>query len=375
MRCCTRLDLKRVLCGDHKTLFFFLLKFIYHHCDIHCTTIKISAPFIEPLVLQWYDMHCRTLPWRVHAGKSDCYAVWISEMMLQQTTVATAIGYFDQFMHRFPTVHDLATASIDDVLMVWQGLGYYRRAHYVHQAAQIIADRGFPTSYDAWLALPGIGPYTAGAITTMALWKPAVVVDGNIERLFSRVFGIDGPKWRSKIMDIAHQQLPTHAMARPGCYTQALMDLGATVCTPKSPKCLVCPLNKHCFALANACVDTLPPKTIKKKSVRYGLVWIMRNDTGHIMLDKNPPISLLKGLWSFPTTPWSDTMPSDPQTGHKLGSVSHVFTHFTLHLDVWCRVPCVDPTPSQEWFSMPEITALPMSRLMTKVKNMVAEQE
>lgn len=334
--------------------------------------IKITLSCtMESQILTWYDQNKRSLPWRLNPGQSDPYITWISEIMLQQTTVQTTIPYFERFMQRFPSVVNLAQASIDDVLMIWQGLGYYRRAHHMHHAAQIISKTGFPSSYEEWKKLPGIGPYTAGAITSIALGQPAAVVDGNVARIFSRYFGISGKQWHRDIWHKAESILPTHPNARPGCYTQALMDLGATICQPKSPQCTVCPLQKKCFAFAHQCISSYPPK--KKRAIRkkYGIVLVFQNQSGQILIDHDPPVSLLKDLWGFPTTPWTDHPPQKTY-GRKIGSVQHIFTHIHLHLDVWHH-----PDPSiicegQKWVHWDQIASFPLSSLMKKIQKMLA---
>jgi A/G-specific adenine glycosylase len=335
------------------------------------TKIKIDTPFDwETDLLAWYDAHKRSLPWRNRSEKSDPYSVWISEIMLQQTTVQTVTPYFERFMYRFPSVHALAKASMSDVMAIWQGLGYYRRAHHMHRAAQIIVEKGLPSSYDDWLQLPGIGPYTAGAITSIALGQPAVVVDGNVARVFSRYFGISGKKWMNTIWKKAKQTLPTHPKARPGCYTQALMELGAIVCRPRSPECHICPLQKKCFAFAHQCMSLFPPKkerTIKKK---YGNVFIFQRSDGKILMDNDPPVSLLRGLWGFPTTPWTEKISPIPG-GQKIGTIKHIFTHFHLYLDVWyCQYASII-CQGQKWSSPEDIKNFPMSSLMKKVKKYV----
>jgi A/G-specific adenine glycosylase len=335
------------------------------------TRIKIDIPFDwESTLLAWYDTHKRSLPWRNYPEKSDPYAVWISEIMLQQTTVQTVIPYFERFMQRFPSVVDLAKASVNDVMMMWQGLGYYRRAHHMHRAAQMIADQGFPSSHDAWLQLPGIGPYTAGAITSIALGQPAVVVDGNVARVLSRYFGIDGKNWMNTVWGKARQILPTHIKARPGCYTQALMELGATVCRPRSPECHTCPLKKKCFAFTHQCVPLFPPQKERVIKKKYGIVFIFQRPDGKILLDNDPPVSLLKGLWGFPTTPWTEKSLPTSQ-GQKIGELKHIFTHFHLYLDIRHCQHISITCQGQKWVSPKDIGNFPMSSLMKKVKKYV----
>jgi A/G-specific adenine glycosylase len=259
-------------------------------------------------VVDWYQVNKRTLPWRT--DPPDVYKVWISEMMLQQTTVVTAGPYFYRFIARFPAVQPLAEACLEDVLYVWQGLGYYRRAGYLHKAAGLLAQQGFPVDYKGWLDLPGVGPYTAGAISSIALNQPAVALDGNIFRILARYWGLDQEDWRSRAADYGQKCLPaTHSGLSYGDYTQGLMDLGATVCRPQKPLCQLCPLRQGCFAYHNQAADRIPLKAVRKRGSRttHILVWLRRQGLGEevqVRLCNAPAHRLLQGLWGLPTTPW-----------------------------------------------------------------------
>jgi|LauGreDrversion4_2_1035121.scaffolds.fasta_scaffold06112_3 A/G-specific adenine glycosylase len=289
-------------------------------------------------VLRWYDQNQRSFPWRIspndHETAPSPYRTWISEMMLQQTGASTVVPYFHRFIQTFPTLNDLAQASIDQVLVLWQGLGYYRRAHHLHRAAKIMAHQGIPQSYDGWLALPGIGPYTAAAITAIAQNQRAVAVDGNIRRVFSRYFGMDGPDWVSHVWKKADEQL---ADTRWGDYTQALMDLGASVCKTKNPACTQCPLVDQCHAFSTGTPTKWPTKIVKsQKKKQFGHVYVVFDDqTEHVFMHATPEGGLLGGLWRFPGSSWELQPPPDP-TGYDFsGTLVHLFTHITLHLKVW----------------------------------------
>ena len=289
-------------------------------------------------VLRWYDQNQRTFPWRISPNDYETvpspYRTWISEMMLQQTGASTVVPYFHRFIQTFPTLNHLAQASIDQVLVLWQGLGYYRRAHHLHRAAKIMAHQGIPQSYDGWLALPGIGPYTAATITAIAQNQRAVAVDGNIRRVFSRYFGMDGPDWIKNVWKKAEEQL---ADTRWGDYTQALMDLGAGVCKTKNPACVQCPLVDQCHAFSTGTPTKWPTKIVKsQKKKQFGHVYVMFDDQKeYVFMHATPAGGLLGGLWRFPGSSW-ELEPSPDPTGYDFsGTLVHLFTHITLHLKVW----------------------------------------
>ncbi len=275
-------------------------------------------------LLAWYDKNQRHLPWRV--TPSNPYYTWLSEIMLQQTTVATVIPYFHAFIEKWPTVQDLARASLDEVLVEWQGLGYYSRARNLHKSASLLADT-FPSREEELLKLPGIGPYTAAAIASIAFGQKAAAVDGNVIRVLSRYFAIQEV---SPIKQVTAKLLGHLPEKRCGDFTQSLMELGALVCQPKNPKCSSCPLQKDCKAYALKQVDQFPLKPLKQKlPTRYATAFILKREDGAILLRKRPPHGLLGGMMEVPTTPWEET-----KSEQKGRLVRHTFTHFHLEVDV-----------------------------------------
>ncbi len=298
----------------------------------------------EPL-LAWYDRHARDLPWRVgpaarRAGiRPDPYAVWLSEVMLQQTTVAAVRDYFHRFMARWPDVRALAAAADAEVMAEWAGLGYYARARNLLKCARAVAgDHGgrFPQDRAGLLALPGIGPYTASAIAAIAFDEAAVVVDGNVERVMARLHAVAVP------LPAAKPELTAHAAAltpahRPGDYAQAVMDLGATICTPRNPACGLCPWRAPCAARAAGIAAELPRKTPKKpKPVRLGIAYLARRADGAWLLERRPDSGLLGGMLGWPGSVWGDapaeTPPLDADWRDPGAEVRHTFTHFHLRL-------------------------------------------
>jgi A/G-specific adenine glycosylase len=305
---------------------------------------------LPPLLLAWYDRHRRVLPWRFLAGEvADPYRVWLSEIMLQQTTVATVGPYFQDFLARWPRVTDLAAADLDDVLRAWAGLGYYARARNLHKCAQVVASSHgghFPMEEDALLALPGIGAYTAAAIRAIAFDQPATAMDGNVERVMARLFAVTDPLPGSKPILKAHAAslVPTR---RPGDYTQALFDLGATICTPRKPRCILCPWAEPCQARAQGIAEELPAKQAKAaKPVRRAVAFVLSDDRGHIALRRREERGLLGGMMEVPSTPWEAAPMPDPTqaAAHAPvagvewrplpGLVRHTFTHFEFEIAV-----------------------------------------
>jgi A/G-specific adenine glycosylase len=282
--------------------------------------------------------------------------------MLQQTTVAAVTGYFARFLERWPTVEALAAAPRDDVLEAWAGLGYYSRARNLHAAAQKLAADGFPQTEAGWRALPGVGAYTAAAIAAIAFDEPTNVVDGNVERVVARLRAVETPLPEAKA-DLRARAGELVTTERPGDWAQALMDLGATVCTPRSPKCLICPWRDACAAFATGAPETYPRRAAKaERPQRYGAVFrIERN--GQFWMVRRPDKGLLGGMAGLPTTEWLDAplsraeaLKAAPAAGRwsKIGEVRHVFTHFSLTLDVYTA----DAAPAGEgWWG--DATALP----------------
>jgi A/G-specific adenine glycosylase len=277
-------------------------------------------------LLTWYDKAQRTLPWRTE--EKNPYHTWLSEIMLQQTTVATVIPYFHRFIGRWPTVQDLANASLDDVLTEWQGLGYYSRARNLHKCAQHLSQH-FPKTETELVKLPGIGPYTAAAIASIAFEEKAAAVDGNVIRVLSRYFAIQTPNPQEEIREKLRSLLPKE---RNGDFTQALMEFGALLCRPKNPDCEVCPFKQRCQAYAQNKVDYFPVKTPKQKlPTRYAIAFILRREDGAILLRKRPPKGLLGGMMEVPSTPWLEEKPKDFSAEPR---VRHTFTHFHLEMRV-----------------------------------------
>jgi A/G-specific adenine glycosylase len=269
----------------------------------------------------------------------DPYKVWLSEIMLQQTTVATVIPYFNKFVSLWPTVQALAQAPQEDVLKEWAGLGYYARARNLHKCAQVIVSLGsFPQTAAALLELPGVGPYTAAAIASIAFGARATIVDGNVERVISRIFRITSPLPAAKTEIRARAELLTPRV-RPGDYAQAIMDLGATICTPTSPACDICPWRRSCAARKVGDAACFPVKAAKAaKPVRYGTVWWLEHD-GHVWLRRRPDKGLLGGMVELPSSDWlarrkTHKPPVEMAWQNIEGRVVHIFTHFRLELDI-----------------------------------------
>lgn len=311
-------------------------------------------------LLDWYDAHARELPWRIPPlsnRRADPYRVWLSEIMLQQTTVAAVKAYFVRFTTLWPTVVDLANAADADVMGEWAGLGYYARARNLLKCARVVvADHGgqFPQTEAELLTLPGIGPYTAAAVASIAFQQPAPVMDGNIERVMARLFAVEDalPGCKPVLKAHATRLTPTH---RPGDHAQALMDLGATICTPKSPACGICPLMSACAARTQGIAADLPKKTPKKaKPTRFGFVYVTRRSDGAILLETRPDKGLLGGMLAFPTSDWCDAPTHDPPfeadwTEPDL-EVRHTFTHFHLRLAIHIASATQDMSPQRGEF-------------------------
>ncbi len=299
-------------------------------------------------LLEWYDVHARDMPWRVGPARRrlgelpDPYRIWLSEVMLQQTTVAAVTAYFQRFVARWPTVADLAGAEDGDVMGEWAGLGYYARARNLLKCARVVvADHGgvFPPDHAALLKLPGIGPYTAAAISSIAFDAPETVVDGNVERVMARLHDIHTPLPSAKPELIAAATAMTPAL-RPGDYAQAVMDLGATICTPRNPACGICPWRDPCVARANGTAPDLPKKTPKQaKPIRYGIAYVAQRSDGAILLERREDRGLLGGMLGWPGSDWTEAaalaappLDTDWQTLNE--EARHTFTHFHLRLRV-----------------------------------------
>jgi len=338
---------------------------------------------LADMLLAWYDRHRRALPWRAEPGEAvDPYRVWLSEIMLQQTTVAAVGRYFRAFTGRWPTVEALAAAPLEEVLAAWAGLGYYARARNLHACAlEVVSGHGgrFPASEEALRTLPGVGVYTAGAIAAIAFGRPAVAVDGNVERVVSRLFAIETPLPKAK-PTIAAALLPLVPEDRPGDFAQALMDLGATVCLPKAPQCLVCPWRDPCAGRALGIAEALPHKAAKaKRPTRLGVAFWVERPGGAVLLRRRPERGLLGGMLEVPSTPWTEEAPADPAAlapvaarWRKLAHpVEHTFTHFHLVIDVWrASSPHEGPTPAAgdyRWLAPADFASAALPTVMRKI--------
>jgi A/G-specific adenine glycosylase len=316
-----------------------------------CSNVSLSPQFPRhrpdpAALLAWYDRHRRDLPWRAPPGqRPDPYRVWLSEIMLQQTTVVTVGPYFDRFVARFPDIHALAAAPLDDVLHLWQGLGYYARARNLHSCARAVVERHggeFPDDPTALRALPGIGDYTTAAIAAIAFDRPLAAVDGNVERVMARVFAEQQPlpSAKPRLRALAQELVPA---ARAGDFAQAVMDLGAVLCTPRRPRCVLCPWRDDCAALALGVAEDLPAQAAKpERPQRFGVsFWLVRRD-GAVLLRRRPEKGLLGGMIELPSTPWRETpwteaeaitaAPAPVGWTALPGTVQHGFTHFRLEL-------------------------------------------
>ncbi|MEE9313512.1 MAG: A/G-specific adenine glycosylase [Rhizobiaceae bacterium] len=320
-------------------------------------------------LLAWYDKHARVLPWRISPqdGKlgvmPDPYHVWLSEVMLQQTTVAAVKSYFQKFIRQWPTVFDLAQADTDDVMKAWAGLGYYSRARNLKACADIIAHEykgTFPETQAELMALPGVGDYTSAAIAAIAFGKKCNVVDGNIERVVTRhtANATPLPKAKEDCRTFMGKVTPED---RPGDFVQAMMDLGATVCTPKNPACGECPVHLDCAAKQSDTMSQYPVRPAKKpKPTRQGAAFIVQRKDGAIWLHKRPDKGLLGGMAGLPTTGWTASLDgavgldAAPFSGawNSFKFIRHTFTHFHLELEVWHIHS--NNTVDEGWWSLPE---------------------
>ena len=302
-------------------------------------------------LLGWYDREARNLPWRVRGGRQDPYRVWLSEIMLQQTTVKAVIPYYMAFLTRWPDVASLAAEPLDEVLAVWAGLGYYSRARNLHNCARIVAGElggRFPETEEGLRALPGIVPYTAAAISAIAFDIRATPVDGNVERVVARLFAVEEtlPACKTQLKQLARTLTPP---ARAGDHAQAMMDLGATVCTPKRPSCERCPMARWCRARTLGIAGDLPRRGAKaERPVRKGVAFLALSSDGHVLLRKRPESGLLGGMLEVPSSEWrenavtyEDAADAAPVPGNWAaipGVVVHIFTHFRLEMRVYRSV-------------------------------------
>jgi A/G-specific adenine glycosylase len=337
-------------------------------------------------LLDWYDRHRRDLPWRAAAGATaDPYRVWLSEIMLQQTTVTAVAPYFGRFIARWPTVQALAAAALDDVLKSWAGLGYYARARNLHACARTVVQDfrgGFPSTEAELAELPGIGPYTAAAIAAIAFGARSAAVDGNVERVVARLFALEQelPAAKPQIRNLAAGLVPPR---RPGDFAQAMMDLGATICTPRRPACALCPWMQACCARRRGDQATFPRRARKpQRRLRRGAAFVALRADGCVLMRARPPKGLLGGMTEVPTTQWTHDFDAEeallhaprlpraqPKWRRLPGVVRHVFTHFPLELAVYhARVALGAIAPAgARWIPLAELGGEALPSLMRKV--------
>jgi A/G-specific adenine glycosylase len=337
-------------------------------------------------LLDWYDLNRRDLPWRAAPGASpDPYRVWLSEIMLQQTTVRAVTPYFMRFLARWPNVQALAAAALDDVLKAWAGLGYYARARNLHACARMVAEQyrgAFPSTEAALAQLPGIGPYTAAAIASIAFGARTAAVDGNVERVVARLFALaqELPAAKPQIRNIAAGLVPPR---RSGDFAQAMMDLGATICTPKAPACALCPWMQACRARRRGDPASFPRRAPKRAGLlRRGAAFVAVRADGSVLMRSRPPKGLLGGMTEVPTTPWTHDFDAaqalrqapllkraKPKWRRVPGVVSHVFTHFPLELVVYrAQFAAGTGAPAgARWIALAELDGEALPSLMRKV--------
>lgn len=350
--------------------------------------LRPAGPDTVAALLAWYDEERRDLPWRAKgAAAPDPYRVWLSEIMLQQTTVKAVIPYYGKFLARWPSVSALAAADLDDVLAAWAGLGYYSRARNLHKCAQVIANEfngQFPETEAELQKLPGIGPYTSAAIAAIAFGEPATPVDGNIERVVARLFAVRQPLPSAK-PELKRLAATLTPLDRPGDFAQAAMDLGAMICTPKRPSCLVCPLQVDCAAHAHGLETELPQRAAKaERPVRVGVAFVALREDGHVLLRRRAEAGLLGGMLEVPSTEWGDLIPpiNDVMRMAPLRAdwwpvpdiVSHTFTHFRLELMVYRALVPADASltfwaePERcRWLARRDLHAAALPTIMRKV--------
>ena len=345
-----------------------------------------SKSWIDDL-LDWFDPDARRMPWRQHRNP---YRVWISETMLQQTQVATVIPYFERFMAQFPTVDALAGASLDEVLKLWEGLGYYSRARSLHRCANVLVERheaALPPSYDALLELPGVGPYTAGAIASLAFGLPHPAIDGNVLRVTSRLWGVedpvDVPRTREAISRRLQEVIPA---ADPGPFNEALMELGATVCLPRTPRCEGCPLALHCRARHLEAVTQFPVKSPRKKPrIAFFQVAVVTAPGPSYLVTRRPEGGLLGGLWEFPTIEIAGPEEKMDIPASSLGMpgldvhrleawqvFDHAFTHirgtYRIGTVRWLDVPPL-VSSGWRWVSSEELENLALGKVHQRIRH------
>jgi A/G-specific adenine glycosylase len=343
---------------------------------------------IQNLLLHWFKQNGRDLPWR---KTRDPYAIWISESMLQQTQVATVIPYYQSFLKSFPTVHHLAKSDLSKVLKIWEGLGYYSRARNLHQASKIVLNHfkaKIPDQMKDLLALPGIGKYTAGAILSIAYNKEAPILDGNVKRVLSRLFAVpeDPKKTEGLLWKISESLIPR---GRSGPFNQAIMDLGAMICTPRDPRCPRCPLDRLCKGKASGDPEKYPSRIVKKEIPHIVAIAAVLHKDGKVLLNQRPPKGLLGGLWEFPN--WRSEekerlrlrlrlrnyikkeMGMNVEVKGPIGTFKQTFTHFKLTLHVFsCEANVGRGRGKGKWVPIKNLDQLAMSRIDRRVANSIS---
>jgi len=348
-----------------------------------------TRPFnaVQDMLLNWYKKNKRTLPWR---GHPDAYAVWVSEIMLQQTRVETVIPYFEKWMRLFPSVAALAKASEHDVLNLWEGLGYYSRARNLHKAAQVVMNEyggKLPNKPEELIKLPGIGHYTVGAIASIAFGMDEPALDGNLKRVYARLFDIsesvDSTQGEKILWDIARRNLPKN---KAGDFNQALMDLGATICLPKNPRCLICPLMDVCEARINGTQELRPVKKPKKVVPHYLHAAGVIVRRGKVLLTQRPSKGLLGGMWEFPNGR-VDGNPEEElakaikseysfkiQTKEALGIVQHAYTHFKVTVHVFrCELLSMPDKQDYQWVLLEKLDDFPMGKVDRQIAEIIQQ--
>jgi A/G-specific adenine glycosylase len=341
---------------------------------------------IQTNLLRWFEKNGRDLPWR---KTRDPYAIWVSEIMLQQTQVATVIPYYQEFLRSFPTVRHLSKADLSEVLKVWEGLGYYSRARNLHQASQRVVHHfggKIPDNLKDLLSLPGIGRSTAGAILSFAYNKEAPILDGNIKRVLSRLFAISGSKAKTeKILWGISESLIPKGHSNP--FNQALMDLGSMLCIPKDPQCPRCPLRYLCKAKASGTPERYPSKVAKKKIPHITAISAVIQKDGRVLLNKRPPNGLLGGLWEFPNWKIEEKrrlrlrlrnhikkeMGMNVEVKESIGVFHQTFSHFKLTLHVY-HCQALDGKTNRKWVPLKNLPLLPMSRVHRRITQVIEVQ-
>jgi A/G-specific adenine glycosylase len=331
-------------------------------------------------LLAWYDVHRRTLPWRAPKGRrADPYRVWLSEIMLQQTTVQAVGAYYRKFLDRWPAVTDLADASQDEVLAVWSGLGYYARARNLHAAAQVVARQmggKFPETAAALRELPGVGGYTAGAISAIAYDEKQAAMDANAERVIARVFAVETPMPKAK--PELHALCSALVPERSGDFAQALMDLGSAICTPKRPACQNCPWAQNCKARKLGIQERLPVKAPKmQRPLKRGVAFVVTDRTGAVLLVRRPDKGLLASMLEPPLGPWGEKFPAlstaiqqapfKADWKKRAGLVRHGFTHFELEIEVYVAQVAKRPKTHGDWVPRESLGAVALPTVMKKI--------